>query len=254
MFRRKLKSDVQLQEDLEKTLGPGPMRFGPVTYQVFSSFRSLSERLKLSAEDIAALTLIQSKWAAISKNESNRKKLTRAQILRIAHFHKFDVDRSLKLMTKIKARRLDLHATTLTDQLASQTLFPCPGLESLDGSKVFIMRPSRYCPIHTSVADVIDNLIFVMDHMAQQDLLGQGRGIAFVANMDGWTMKNFAVDYCRKFMMALQGNVFPAKVNLFVILNPPSWFEKVRFHASASACFCESSWTDAMFPFHIDVP
>jgi hypothetical protein len=158
-----------------------------------------------------------------------RNKLTRAQTLRIVHFCNFDVDSSLKLMCRVKERHFNLSAATLKDQLATKTIFPCPGLETRDGSKVFMMRPSRYVPHTTPVSDIIDNLVFVMDSLAQQDLITEQKGVAFIANMDNWKLRNFSTDYCLKFMMALQGHVFPAKVNLFLIVNPPSWFGKVRF-------------------------
>ena len=41
------------------------------------------------------------------------------------------------------------------------------------------------------------------------------------------TMKNFDVDYCYQFMMTLQGYVVPVRVQLFLIVNPPSWFDVI---------------------------
>lgn len=40
-------------------------------------------------------------------------------------------------------------------------------------------------------------------------------------------MANFAVDYCLQFMEVLQGRKAPLKVKLFLIVNPPRWFNKV---------------------------
>jgi hypothetical protein len=37
-------------------------------------------------------------------------------------------------------------------------------------------------------------------------------------------MVNFDVNFCYQFMMALQAAVVPASVELFLIVNPPSWF------------------------------
>ena len=204
------------------------MRFGPITHDTVSSFRTLSSRMNLAPKGMLILATIQAQVDKMPEKEEIRKKLTRSQTLRIAHFCNFDVDRSLKLMCKVKSRRFHLSPATLKEQLATQTIFPCPGLETRDGSKVFMMRPSRYFPQNTPVSDIIDNLIFVMDHLTQQDFVTEQNGIAFIANMDSWTMKNFSTEYCLKFMMALQGHVFPAKVNLFLIVNPPSWFGKVR--------------------------
>jgi len=228
--------DAQRQgsAEKEKDIGEGLLRFGPITQDDFSSFRSLASKMRLSTKDRLILGTIHSQVDTMPEKDEIRKKLTRAQTLRIAHFCNFDVDRSLKLMCKVKERHFHLCATTLKDQLATKTIFPCPGLETRDGSKIFMMRPSRYVPHETPVSHIIDNLIFVMDHMTQQDLITEQKGIAFIANMDSWTMRNFSTDYCLKFMMALQGRVFPAKVNLFLIVNPPPWFGKVRSSRSRS--------------------
>eukprot|EP00980_Cylindrotheca_fusiformis_P011564 scaffold2737_cov99-Cylindrotheca_fusiformis.AAC.10 len=45
--------------------------------------------------------------------------------------------------------------------------------------------------------------------------------------MDGWTMDNFSMDYWRRFMHTLQGRAVPTKVELFLIVDPPSWFGKI---------------------------
>jgi CRAL/TRIO domain len=219
--------DAQRQQCLERQIVKGPTRFGPITHETFSSFRTLSSIMNLSTKERFTLASIQAQLDTMPEKEEIRKKLTRAQTLRIAHFCSFDVDRSLKVMCRVKSRHLELRAATLKDQLATKTIFPCPGLETRDGSKVFMMRPSRYVPHETPVSDIIDNLIFVMDRMTQQDFVTDQKGVAFVANMDSWKMRNFSTDYCLRFMMALQGHVFPARVNLFLIVNPPSWFGKV---------------------------
>lgn len=52
----------------------------------------------------------------------------------------------------------------------------------------------------------------------------QLEGIGFIACMDGWKMQNFEINYCYQFMMALQGCMVPVKTQLFLIVNPPTWF------------------------------
>ena len=89
---------------------------------------------------------------------------------------------------------------------------------------MFYMRPSRYFPNHTSVKSIIDNLCYVMNTMMERNSFAQQEGIGFVACMDAWKMKNFDVSYCYQFMMALQGFMVPVKTQLFLIVNPPSWF------------------------------
>lgn len=51
-------------------------------------------------------------------------------------------------------------------------------------------------------------------------------GIGFVANMDDWSFTNFSVSYCLNFMKMLQGRI-PVRVRLFLIVNPPSWFDQI---------------------------
>jgi hypothetical protein len=88
------------------------------------------------------------------------------------------------------------------------------------------MRPSRYFPKKTSVATVIDNLVYVMECMLDNEQTCTD-GIGFVANMTDWQMTNFNVNYCFKFMMSLQGRRVPARVGLFLIVHPPAWFGSV---------------------------
>jgi CRAL/TRIO domain len=88
------------------------------------------------------------------------------------------------------------------------------------------MRPKRYDPDHTPVQDIIDNLVYVMNTIYEKEQ-NATHGIAFIANMDGWTMRNFSVEYCHKFMQVLQGTVIPTRVTHFLIVNPPKWFGKV---------------------------
>lgn len=89
---------------------------------------------------------------------------------------------------------------------------------------MFYMRPSRYFPNKTSVKTIIDNLCYVMNTMLDNDEFAQKEGIGFIACMDDWKMKNFDVKYCLQFMLALQGFMIPVKTQLFLIVNPPSWF------------------------------
>ena len=60
--------------------------------------------------------------------------------------------------------------------------------------------------------------------MLEKNSFAQQEGIGFIACMDNWKMKNFDVTYCYQFMMALQGFMVPVKTQLFLIVNPPSWF------------------------------
>jgi hypothetical protein len=90
---------------------------------------------------------------------------------------------------------------------------------------MFYMRPSRYFPKETSTSEIIDNLAYCMNTMVEKEK-ACSEGIGFLANMDDWKMQNFSVFYCYQFMMMLQGRV-PARVQLFLIVNPPGWFGKI---------------------------
>lgn len=225
MLHRK-KSDAQLQRELTAQLGHGPMRFGPV-HQECSVQMEVQAR-GLSEQDVYAFASIKAQWEVLRKKEASKKLLTNEQILRIALFCNFDEKRSLNLMKRVNPRHFRLSAIDISTQLESRTLFPCPGLKTSEGNSVFYMRPARYFPKKTPTSVVIDNLIFVMDKMSQQNNdAHRSTGISFIANMEGWTMSNFSYEYCRRFMMTLQGRTFPVRIDLFLIMNPPSWFGKV---------------------------
>ena len=88
------------------------------------------------------------------------------------------------------------------------------------------MRPSRHCPANTPTSTVIANLVYVMDCLYERRR-DYRQKIGFIANMDGWTMKHFSEDYCWQFMQVLQGHMAPGNVDLFLIVNPPVWFDTV---------------------------
>ena len=102
------------------------------------------------------------------------------------------------------------------------TTLTCPLL----CAPVFYMKPARYFPRKMSTPSVIDNLVYVMDCMLEKEQ-AQRDGIGFLANMTDWKMSNFSVNYCHKFMMALQSKMTPTRVQLFLIVNPPSWFDSI---------------------------
>jgi hypothetical protein len=91
---------------------------------------------------------------------------------------------------------------------------------------MFYMRPSRYYPHTTPTHKVIDNLVYCMNTMLERSEKACTEGIGFLANMDDWHMENFSISYCYQFMMVLQGRI-PARVRLFLIVNPPAWFGRI---------------------------
>lgn len=208
--------DDQLEQELFMKHGKGPMRFGPV-HQV----GSIQDEMKgLSCDEITSFASLKAQW----EMENSKRNFTDFQILRFILFTKFDEYKALNLMKKTKPRHFDLNAFDLSDQLRSKTLFPVPGLKTISGSNVIYMRPSRYSPNETTVEAVIDNLLYVLNNAY---INWGSKGIGFIANMNDWSMSNFSTEYCYRFMQCLQGRQFPAKVNLFLIVNPPAWFDKV---------------------------
>ncbi|KAL3911898.1 MAG: hypothetical protein SGILL_007102 [Bacillariaceae sp.] len=90
---------------------------------------------------------------------------------------------------------------------------------------MFYMRPSRYFPKQTPTEVIIDNLAYVMQSMAENETACQS-GIGVLANMKGWRYEHFSVRYCSEFMAMLQQKG-PARVKLFLIVDPPSWFPSI---------------------------
>lgn len=88
------------------------------------------------------------------------------------------------------------------------------------------MKPARYFPKKMSVSSIINNLIYAIDCLMEKEC-AQRDGIGFVANMTDWKMSNFQVSYCYKFMMGLQGKKTPVRVQYFLIVNPPIWFDNI---------------------------
>mmetsp|Transcript_33606 Transcript_33606/g.77527 ORF Transcript_33606/g.77527 Transcript_33606/m.77527 type:complete len:180 (-) Transcript_33606:91-630(-) len=89
---------------------------------------------------------------------------------------------------------------------------------------VFYFRPSRYNPKTSSTNSILDNLVFVMNCMMEKEKSATG-GIGLIANMTEFKMTNFTVSYWHKLMTTLQGRRSPARVELFLIVNPPAWFK-----------------------------
>mmetsp|Transcript_43288 Transcript_43288/g.104867 ORF Transcript_43288/g.104867 Transcript_43288/m.104867 type:complete len:483 (+) Transcript_43288:259-1707(+) len=142
-------------------------------------------------------------------------------------FHPTKAYKSMKRKVfKQSGRFLNLHVHKLEEQLQTRTLFPVPGLKTYHQDQpldMFYMRPALYFPKVTSTRTIIDNLVYVMNTMMESSRSAK-HGIGFIANMNNWQFKNFETNYCLQFMQALQGMMVPAKVELFLIVNPPAWF------------------------------
>eukprot|EP00977_Amphora_coffeiformis_P016436 scaffold5092_cov179-Amphora_coffeaeformis.AAC.20 len=200
-------------------LGVGPLRFGPICRSLPVE-EELKRRSKSQIERFIALKL-ECKETGLDKKFSNK------QLFRVARYKKFSVTNSIRLLKKMDPRFISTTARQLEDQLRTKTIFPLPELRSKSIDSFFYMRASRYNPHESPVSTVIANLIYVMEAVKEAHQNTKGHKIGFVANMNGWTMRNFSTDYCWQFMQALQGQSTAVHVDLFLIVNPPKWFDKV---------------------------
>jgi hypothetical protein len=214
----------KLQKDVSKNIRESSMRFGPVFVE--SSIRdALYDEASNSPTKVTDFANVAARWSL--ENKKNKKnQFSDEQILRFVRFAGYKPDRALSIMKRAQPRHFKLTAMDQLVQLRTKTLFPIPTLKTLDGHSVLYMKPSRFNPKNMSTSALIDNLVYVMDTYAAPDPDNR-RGMAFIANMDDWGWDNFSIEYCRAFMQILQGRAYPAKVQLFLIVNPPNWFGKV---------------------------
>ena len=177
-----------------EALGEGPMRFAhprrPLQTQVAS----------LSQEDQHSLHLLRADWKEDANANEYNQFMTGEMILRFfRQCQEVDAEKKQlaiwRAMKGYDVRYLSLTAQGLERQLLTKTLFPIPGLKTLDGHSVFYMKPSRFSPLQTSTSEIIDNLVYCIQTMLE-DETSSTDGIGFVANMDDWTMKHFSLDYC----------------------------------------------------------
>lgn len=91
---------------------------------------------------------------------------------------------------------------------------------------VFYMRPSRYFPRKAPTNNMIDLIVYVMSTMLEKES-GSVHGLGLVANMADWTMENFTVSYWHKLLITLQGHRVPTRISVFLIVDPPSWFDSI---------------------------
>jgi len=84
------------------------------------------------------------------------------------------------------------------------------------------MEPGKYFPSVTPVDELMRSLVYLLERAIESEDT-QKRGFTFLANMANWGWHNFSVHYASTFFDTLQ-NRFPARVGLFLIVDPPSWF------------------------------
>lgn len=116
--------------------------------------------------------------------------------------------------------------SSLKGQFNTKALFPLPGLKTKEcDSEVLYLRPSRYFPEEVDATTVIESLCYVLNDMSDTEEKCRN-GVALISNMKGFAIENFNEDHWFQFMMTLQGNLVPTRVNLVLIVNAPSWFQQ----------------------------
>ena len=183
--------------------------------------RSIQEEVKArgaALEDVEAFAQVKAYYELQLEEKKRPNLFTDTQLFRVAHFCDFHIAKSLALLAKTDPRTFSITSFDLEAQLESKTLFPLDTrLRAKNNEPIIYMRPSRFHPSEDKKEGtrlVVSNLQYVMNYWSQRH---PQCGIAFVANMNDWTMANFSTDYCLKFMNALQGKNFPVKVNLFLM-------------------------------------
>lgn len=201
-------SDWILVKKMALLLGERVLRFGPVCTEIQVP----------SAHKRRIFEYVKSQCMAHT--------FTDAQILRSVQKTGYHPQRSLRLLKRTDRRYMNITAQELESQLTTKTLFPLPGVYSDVVDDFFYMRPCRFTPGATPISAIISNLVYVMDSIYERHR-NTNRKIGFIANMNDWRMENFSVDYCFQFMEVLQGRKGPNKVDMFLIVNPPVWFDSV---------------------------
>ena len=217
----------KMKKDLGGDETTGPMRFAPSKEE-----RTIEEQMNALTDDQKeCITKLKSTWEKDGKTKQ-QEPFSDEMYLRFARnspgSYKFNYKTAYKVMKKYNRTKYEhMKATDLEHQLLTKTLFPIPNITTKEGNhEIFYMRPSRYFPKQTSTEQIIDNLAYCMSCMLDRSEKSETEGIGFVAYMNDWHMCNFSIDYCFQFMLMLQGRI-PVRVRLFLIVNPPSWFDKI---------------------------
>jgi hypothetical protein len=147
-------------------------------------------------------------------------------IFRFACFYSFDYHLAWKA---IKKKHNDRHLKLrmegkLLKQFESLTCFPLPSLMTKNRQEVFYMRCCRHFPGKTDTSVLIDNIAYIMNEMSRTEEQCRN-GIAFIIDMENWTVKNMSNECSSKFMLAGQGDPVPTKVELMLIINSPKIFK-----------------------------
>jgi hypothetical protein len=184
--------------EMREVLSEGPMRFAPALPE-----RSIEEQLlSLSDKERECFEALSDAWDARYPLEGLSDELVLRYARNSPGTERFDKKSAWKGMALLHkhasvVKQLSLTVANMEEQIMTKTLFPLPGLKTKDNNDVFYMRPARYSPEVTATHVVIDNLAYCMNSMVEKESACTD-GIAFIANMDGWTLQHYGTDYCLK--------------------------------------------------------
>jgi hypothetical protein len=106
---------------------------------------------------------------------------------------------------------------------------------SKKGHHLLYMRPARYFA-KDNLDDLLRSLVYLLERMTERESTAT-EGLSFMANMEDWGWSNFSIKYAKSFFDTVQvpfsslflivKGRFPCRVRMFLIVNPPSWFNMV---------------------------
>eukprot|EP00934_Nitzschia_sp_Nitz4_P000392 Nitzschia sp. Nitz4//scaffold127_size64804//63557//64405//NITZ4_006191-RA/size64804-processed-gene-0.86-mRNA-1//-1//CDS//3329534795//392//frame0 len=218
---QRTKSCSMLQTDMHEKLGDGPMRFGPVLPKT-RRVPFLLEEDELSDEKLFQFATIKRTWEG--SQLAKEKKFSKAHIFRSAVFCDFNLEETISLLKSANRRSFQLLPRNLENQLLSKIAFPCPGLRTREGELVVYMRVANISLSTFSTENIIDNLIFVMDHVSARN---PSKSLCLVINMAGWEHYNFKSNFYVELLDLVQRRLHPADVSSMLLVDTPPSFGPV---------------------------
>lgn len=162
-------------------------------------------------------------------------------VFRYANFYNFDAEEAIDGIHEDNGSPyMKLKMEDLEEQFETNAVFPLPKLKTRKSdSEVIYMKPSRVNPNNcnsnrnnseedgnSSNDRFIESLCYVFNDLSQT--VEQCRnGVAVIADMQDVTKDNFNKEHCANLMQAIQGEMVPTRVEIFIIVSPPAWFHKV---------------------------
>jgi hypothetical protein len=201
LFQSKQGLNLSSQHDLvqmREELRDGPLRFAPTRPE-----RTVQDQiLKMSDLEQACFEGLIDAWDAKYPTLSIPDDLVLRYVRNSPSGRPYDRRAIWKLMVLLRSSpllvsQLTLSVSCMAEHLRTKTIFPLPELQTKDGIEVLYMKPERYSPSLTPTRIVIDTLAYCINAMLERETACRN-GIAFMANMDGWTMNDYGTDYCMK--------------------------------------------------------